>query len=171
MLLSPFNPAANLRHQNLPSSSLPPTSPYLSRIVKHDQPRYCYFHIITGTSNNMWSLRLRPLQRQWAPTRYRALSSFRSHGSRRGPRNSIQRPDLIQTSKKVEPSPQPESAAPGPQDAYNPNYDPSQNTLLSPVYLPEDPKGVLKENHPATSILANSGVVVQRQLEMMNVMM
>ncbi|KAJ6070323.1 hypothetical protein N7467_011642 [Penicillium canescens] len=118
----------------------------------------------------MWSLRLRPLQRQWDPTRCRALSSFRSHGSRRGPRNSIQRPDLIQPSKKVEPSPQPEPAAPGPRDAYNPNYDPSQNTLLSPVYLPEDPKGVLKENHPAISILANSGVVVQRQLEMMNVM-
>ena len=119
----------------------------------------------------MWSLRLRPLQRQWDPTRYRALSSFRSHGSRRGPRNSIQRPELIQPSKKVEPSPQPEPAAPEPRDAYNPNYDPSQNTLLSPVYLPEDPKGVLKENHPAISILANSGVVVQRQLEMMNVMM
>ncbi|KAJ5317725.1 hypothetical protein N7508_002233 [Penicillium antarcticum] len=118
----------------------------------------------------MWSLRLRPLQRQLAPARSRALSSFRSHGSRRGPRNSIQRPDLIQAAKKVEPSPQPEHSAPEPQDAYNPNYDPAQNTLLSPVYLPEDPKGVLKENHPAVSILANSGVVVQRQLEMMNVM-
>ncbi|KAJ5958768.1 uncharacterized protein N7479_005918 [Penicillium vulpinum] len=52
----------------------------------------------------------------------------------------------------------------------NPNYDPSQNTLLSPVYLPEDPRGVLKENHPAISILANSGIVVQRELEMMNIL-
>ncbi|KAJ5947513.1 scramblase family protein [Penicillium verhagenii] len=36
--------------------------------------------------------------------------------------------------------------------------------------MPEDPNGVLKENHPATQILANSGLVVQRQLEMMNLM-
>lgn len=36
--------------------------------------------------------------------------------------------------------------------------------------MPEDPNGVLKENHPATRILANSGLVVQRQLEIMNLM-
>jgi hypothetical protein len=143
----------------------------LTWIVTNRSTKILLFQVITGTFNIMWSLRLRPLQRQWAPTRCRALSSFRSHGSRRGPRNSIQRPDIIQTSKKVEPSPQPEPAAHEPRDAYNPNYDPLQNTLLSPVHLPEDPKGVLKENHPAISILANSGVVVQRQLEMMNVMM
>jgi len=124
----------------------------------------------------MWSLRLRPLQRQLVPARTRAVSSFRTHGSQRGPRNSIRRPDLINSTRKVEPSqqteqPHSEPAAPEPRDAENPNYDPSQNTLLSPVHLPEDPNGVLKETHPATSILANSGLVVQRQLEMMNVMM
>jgi hypothetical protein len=124
----------------------------------------------------MWALRLRPLQRQLAPARFRALSSFKTHGPQRGPRNSIQRPDLIKASKKVEPSPQTEQeqsepTTPQPQDAENPNYDPSQNTLLSPVHIPEDPNGVLKETHPATSILANSGLVVQRQLEMMNIMM
>jgi hypothetical protein len=58
-----------------------------------------------------------------------------------------------------------------PQDAYRANYDPAKNTLLAPVHIPEDPNGVLKESHPAINILANSGVVVQRQLEMMNVMM
>jgi hypothetical protein len=124
----------------------------------------------------MWSLRLRPLQRQLAPTRIRALSSFKTHGSQRGPRNSIQRPDPVISRRTVDPSKsaeqQPsEPAAPEPQDAENPNYDPSQNTLLAPVHIPEDPNGVLKETHPATSILANSGLVVQRQLEMMNVMM
>ncbi|KAK9636352.1 hypothetical protein HCH54_009653 [Aspergillus fumigatus] len=51
-----------------------------------------------------------------------------------------------------------------------PNYDPTQNTLLSPVHIPEDPNGVLKETHPAMGILANSGLVIQRQLELMNVM-
>ncbi|KAL8716036.1 MAG: hypothetical protein Q9225_006285, partial [Loekoesia sp. 1 TL-2023] len=45
-----------------------------------------------------------------------------------------------------------------------------ENSLLSPVHIPEDPRGVLNEKHPAASILANSGIVVQRQLELMNVM-
>ncbi|KAI4171670.1 MAG: hypothetical protein LQ343_004063 [Gyalolechia ehrenbergii] len=44
------------------------------------------------------------------------------------------------------------------------------NSLLSPVHIPEDPHGHLKEEHPAASILANSGIVIQRQLELMNVM-
>ncbi|KAJ5470596.1 hypothetical protein N7530_007953 [Penicillium desertorum] len=118
----------------------------------------------------MWGLRLRLLQKQWTPARTRALSSFRSHESRRGPRNSIKRPNLIQTSRKIETSPKPEPATSESQNTTSTDYDPSRNTLLSPVYLPEDPRGVLKENHPAISILANSGIVVQRELEMMNVM-
>ncbi|KAF2096078.1 Scramblase-domain-containing protein [Rhizodiscina lignyota] len=44
-----------------------------------------------------------------------------------------------------------------------------QNRLLSPVNIPEDPHAILRETHPAVSILANSTIVVQRQLEMMNV--
>lgn len=47
----------------------------------------------------------------------------------------------------------------------------SENSLNAPVHIPEDPHSVLKTDHPATSILANSSVVVQRQLEMMNVLM
>ncbi len=48
---------------------------------------------------------------------------------------------------------------------------PEHNSLLSPVHIPEDPDGVLKETHPAARLLANSSIVVQRQLELMNVMM
>ncbi|KAI5301145.1 hypothetical protein KEM56_001926, partial [Ascosphaera pollenicola] len=48
--------------------------------------------------------------------------------------------------------------------------DPSSNSLLAPVHIPEDPHAILKSTHPAASILANSGLVVQRQLEMMNVL-
>lgn len=44
------------------------------------------------------------------------------------------------------------------------------NSLIAPVHIPEDPNGVLNEKHPAASILANSGIVIQRQLELMNVM-
>lgn len=48
---------------------------------------------------------------------------------------------------------------------------PSQNNLLAPVHIPEDPNAILKETHPATSILANSGLVVQREIEMMNLVL
>lgn len=44
----------------------------------------------------------------------------------------------------------------------------NDNNLLAPVYVPEDPDGVLKENHPAAKILSTSAIVVQRQLELMN---
>ncbi|KAJ4377340.1 hypothetical protein N0V83_000165 [Neocucurbitaria cava] len=37
--------------------------------------------------------------------------------------------------------------------------------------MPEDPHAVLKETHPAMRLLDNSAIVVQRQLEMMNVLM
>jgi hypothetical protein len=47
----------------------------------------------------------------------------------------------------------------------------SENNLVSPVYIPEDPHGVLKETHPAMRLLDNSTLIIQRQLEMMNVLM
>ncbi len=37
--------------------------------------------------------------------------------------------------------------------------------------MPEDPHAVLKQTHPAMRILDNSAIVIQRQLEMMNVLM
>ncbi|CAI6307897.1 unnamed protein product [Periconia digitata] len=47
----------------------------------------------------------------------------------------------------------------------------AENNLVTPVYMPEDPNAVLKETHPAMRLLDNSAIVVQRQLEMMNVLM
>lgn len=125
----------------------------------------------------MWSVRLQLRSLRSIPAS-RQLSSLRGKPPARGPRGSIVRPAPIQPkSGKPEASQPPDAIGAEaqtehqPQDAYNTNYDPTQNTLLSPVHIPEDPNGVLKESHPATNILANSGVVVQRQLEMMNVMM
>ena len=43
------------------------------------------------------------------------------------------------------------------------------NSLLAPVHIPEDPNAVLKSDHPARNLLAESGIVVQRQIEMMNI--
>lgn len=48
--------------------------------------------------------------------------------------------------------------------------DPAHNDLLAPVHVPKDSNAVLTENHPATDILANSAIVVQRKLELMNVL-
>ncbi|KAJ5647325.1 Scramblase-domain-containing protein [Penicillium lividum] len=120
----------------------------------------------------MWGSRLR-LVSLHVPSQ-RALSSLRSRNTRgsrpilrprnQPPRHTPKAPETSETPDNSDPT------NPQPQDGPNPHYDPAKNTLLSPVYMPEDPNGVLKENHPATSILANSGLVVQRQLEMMTLM-
>ncbi|KAL6154706.1 hypothetical protein ACJQWK_01210 [Exserohilum turcicum] len=47
----------------------------------------------------------------------------------------------------------------------------SENNFITPVYMPEDPDAVLKQTHPAMRLLDNSSLIVQRQLEMMNVLM
>ena len=43
--------------------------------------------------------------------------------------------------------------------------------LVTEVRIPDDPHGVIPTNHPALSLLGNSSLVIQRQLEMMNVML
>lgn len=47
---------------------------------------------------------------------------------------------------------------------------PENNPLLAPVHIAEDANAILKSDHPATDILTQSGIVVQRQLEMMNIL-
>lgn len=49
--------------------------------------------------------------------------------------------------------------------------DPASNNLLAPVHIPEDANAVIKSQHPATRLLANSGLVVHRQVEMMNILL
>ncbi|CEJ60323.1 hypothetical protein PMG11_08900 [Penicillium brasilianum] len=118
----------------------------------------------------MWSVRLHSSPLGGLAIR-RPLSTLRGRSTRFGPRSSITRPGRIPQARNPDETPQQsETPVSESQDTINANYDPSQNTLLSPVYLPEDPNGVLKETHPATKLLANSALVVQRQLEMMNVM-
>lgn len=119
----------------------------------------------------MWSAtRPSPIRLLRAPGRALSSSFTRGRASPRGPRNSIRREPIPNTGREGAQPPHPESSN---GETSNPaaNYDPSQNTLLSPVHIPEDPNAVLKENHPATGLLANSGLVVQRQLELMNAMM
>jgi len=45
------------------------------------------------------------------------------------------------------------------------------NSLLSPVHVPEDPGAVITERHPAAKLLQNSALVVQRRLELGNILL
>lgn len=49
--------------------------------------------------------------------------------------------------------------------------DRANNNLLSEVHCPEDTHAVLKSNHPAAKILENSAIVIEREMEMMNIML
>ena len=43
--------------------------------------------------------------------------------------------------------------------------------LVADVLIPDDPLGVLPPDHPALALLGNSSLVIQRQIEMMNIML
>jgi hypothetical protein len=43
--------------------------------------------------------------------------------------------------------------------------------LVTEVHIPHDPHGIIPLEHPAMSILGNSSLVIQRQIEMMNIML
>ncbi|KAF2730239.1 Scramblase-domain-containing protein [Polyplosphaeria fusca] len=126
-----------------------------------------------------WSLRL--------PRR--SFRAFASQHTPKGPRGTIHRrppqarlppsgrsrdrdnQDEIPSSKEPAPSPSVEpSKVEAVSNALAQTPD-SENHLLTPVHIPEDPNGILKETHPAMRLLENSAIVVQRQLEMMNVLM
>ncbi|KAJ9316677.1 hypothetical protein DTO271D3_3184 [Paecilomyces variotii] len=120
----------------------------------------------------MWSRSFRAPALRWVTAR-----TIRTRPAPRGPRNILRRnefPPPISESKK---RPSNEGEKPGSQSNAEAlssalrDTNPSDNNLLSPVYVPEDPNGVLKEKHPAAGLLANSALVVQRQLEVMNVML
>ncbi|KAK3115902.1 hypothetical protein LTR53_004290 [Teratosphaeriaceae sp. CCFEE 6253] len=76
------------------------------------------------------------------------------------------------------PQPQDEPRPDPPPDAPGRNAqlatalaDSDTSDLVSEVHIPNDPRGVLPSSHPALSLLGNSSLVIQRQLEMMNVML
>ena len=43
--------------------------------------------------------------------------------------------------------------------------------LVTEVHIPPDPHGIIPRDHPALSLLGNSSLVIQRQIEMMNIML
>ncbi|OXV09071.1 hypothetical protein Egran_03166 [Elaphomyces granulatus] len=122
----------------------------------------------------MWSKQLRsPALRRLS----RAISTRpqTSHG----PRKTLQRIRFPQhtsgqrnqsSSKNPEPENHPTSTSESLSSTLR-NTEPERNSLLSPIHIPEDPNAVLKDQHPAAKLLTNSGLVVQRQLELMNVML
>lgn len=133
----------------------------------------------------MWPSRLRPPALRWSAVRH---SSTKATASPRGPRNSLRQrgfPQPISDAKRQAAAQHASNNNADPERAAQTDEslraatlsstlhetDPEDNSLLSPVHIPEDPNGVLTERHPATNLLTNSGLVVQRQIEMMNVML
>lgn len=118
----------------------------------------------------MWLRKLRP------PSTHLANVRFVS-GSPRGPRYAHQRPTaqrrpLTPTEHNLPtPPPKAQSSTAGAISEALHDARPEDNNLLSPVHIPEDPSGVLNERHPAFPLLANSAIVVARQLELMNIML
>ena len=109
------------------------------------------------------------------PPSTRLLRATYTTRAPRGPRNSLprhQRPSRIPKAPESSPglTQKGSSKVDAVSDALR-DTNAEQNNLLSPVHIPEDPNGVLNESHPAAGILANSSIVVQRQLELMNVML
>ncbi|EME82034.1 uncharacterized protein MYCFIDRAFT_165226 [Pseudocercospora fijiensis CIRAD86] len=101
----------------------------------------------------------------------------------------LQRMKQLNDERKLlrrEPQSQPESQPP-PQEPQQPaphQTSPGPNTqlaatlaqsdtsdLVAEVRIPHDPNGVLPPDHPALSILGNSSLVIQRQIEVMNLLM
>lgn len=105
---------------------------------------------------------------------FRALST--RHASNRGPRGALRRASPAPNISGRERTPDSKSKLSDPPTKVQAvssalsQQPEAENNLSTPVHIPEDPHGVLKETHPATSILANSAIVIQRQLEMMNVL-
>ncbi|KAI9892469.1 MAG: hypothetical protein M1814_001426 [Vezdaea aestivalis] len=46
----------------------------------------------------------------------------------------------------------------------------AKNGLNAPINIPEDPNGVLTTDHPSAALLTNSSIVVERDIELMSVM-
>ena len=105
----------------------------------------------------------------------RPKSNYRNKARTQGSRNTVHRPPQpSRIPARPESSPaQAEgksSSTATVSDALR-HANPQDNNFLAPVYIPADPDGMLNEKHPAAPLLANSAIVVQRQLELMNVML
>ena len=131
-----------------------------------------YFHITTITS--MISLPVKARIIKYTSFSRQKFLSSKSRLRPLGPRTAYSRPpqpsSILKPEESSDRSPSSElSAKTTVADALR-DTDATNNNLLSPVHIPEDPDGVLNEKHPAASILAKSAIVIHRQLELMNIM-
>ncbi|KAL8711444.1 MAG: hypothetical protein Q9220_004102 [cf. Caloplaca sp. 1 TL-2023] len=106
-----------------------------------------------------------PLRRIYAS----CASPSSRHATRSRPSRNLQNHSELQAQPQKDLSPNRGDKIPSLADALKATKA-EDNNLLSPVHVPENPNDVLNERHPAASLLANSGIVVQRQLELMNIM-
>ncbi|KAI9664195.1 MAG: hypothetical protein M1831_002374 [Alyxoria varia] len=97
--------------------------------------------------------------------RLRAFTTSTLH-QERTPLSKTGRHDGFAQRRPKPPPPPPPSRPP---TVPQPNKD-NHNDLIAPVSLPHDRHAILGATHASTSILANSTIVVQRKLELMNVL-
>jgi len=103
-----------------------------------------------------------------SPNAYRFLSTLRDTPRGNGPRINSNRgspPPSKRPSIQSYQSSKPTSSE-TPVD-----YTDEDNTLLTPINIPEDKNAVLRRSHPAAEILGNSALVIQRQLELGNILL
>ncbi|KAF2106539.1 Scramblase-domain-containing protein [Lophiotrema nucula] len=117
-----------------------------------------------------------------------SIRAFASKNTPAGPRGSIRRPPgpAKVPPRAQKPSLEPENEPVPSRDTPETSASQSkveavssalattpdaENGLVTPVHVSEDPNGILKHTHPAMRLLENSAIVIQRQLEMMNVLM
>ncbi|KAK3707671.1 hypothetical protein LTR37_012019 [Vermiconidia calcicola] len=117
----------------------------------------------------------RPEQRRWLqqqpPQQKRAWATVPQKGKGNDSEPAVGRPQEQQNNENVH-------QAEGQQQQEGRNTQlastlaQSDNSdLVTEVHIPNDPHGVLPRDHPALSILGNSSLVIQRQIEMMNIML
>ncbi|KAI5365191.1 putative scramblase [Septoria linicola] len=131
---------------------------------------------VTRVQQRRWIRKPPPRNRPWAsiPKKDGDEISRREDGSLEERASNIQRQQHGET----------QSAPEAQQSEQAPNQTtPGRNTqlaatlaeadtsdLVTEVRIPDDPYGVLPPDHPATAILSNSSLVIQRQIELMNIM-
>ncbi|CZT21482.1 related to scramblase family protein [Ramularia collo-cygni] len=138
-----------------------------------------------------WALRLprarllsapRPAQRRFLRSKPRIIPRASSSNPSKGIESNEIDNRRIEVPKHEETSPSTE-AAPSTQ-SNEPATPPSNGNaalsaalasspssdLISEVHIPHDPHSVLPSEHPALSLLANSSLIIQRQMEMMNLL-
>ncbi|WPH03872.1 Hypothetical protein R9X50_00675500 [Acrodontium crateriforme] len=144
----------------------------LSRSIlsRYSSPQAARVQLL-ASSQRRWIQK--PAKRERPPPRTRpwgALSTNDSHVPSQPQEHPDGQKTPYQHSQHNENPETPAEPQPGPNQRLATALAESDSSdLVSEVHIPKDVHGVLPENHPALSLLGNSSLVIQRQIEFMNI--